>query len=258
MNAFPSALVPRKPKKSAPGRTFRESQATCRISRALAAKAGVASTPRNTSLSGRRIVTVPGRPEWFGWLSTWFVAASGTRSSSSWLNPDFILPPCLPMWLRDLWCRCSELHGDPRAAPDSPSRHGRLIRCKAAANQNRVQPQSQACLRHLSHRLAGKIGHLYITAFIDGDCHRRRQASTLFKVCCRGLRGGLVRQSEKIRWGEVLQCRTIGNLLVLVRRLDETRADGHIARHVQIREHLFGNALENRGRYHASFVESDR
>src|SRR3989442_9651370 len=92
MNAFPSALVPRKPKKSAPGRTFRESQATCRISRALAAKAGVASTPRNTSLSGLRIVTVPRRPEWFGWLSTWFVAASGTRSSSSWLNPDFILP----------------------------------------------------------------------------------------------------------------------------------------------------------------------
>src|SRR3989441_3432216 len=141
------------------------------------------------------------------------------------------------MWLRDLWYKCSELHGDPRATPDSHSRRGRLIRCKAAANQNRVQPQSQACLRHFSHRFAGKIGHLYITAFIDGDCHWRRLASTLFKVCCRGLRGGLVRLSEKIRWREVLQCRAIGSLTVLVRRLDETRSDRHIARHVQIRKH---------------------
>src|SRR5437016_5740006 len=162
MNLFPSALAPYKAKKSAPGRTFRESQTTWRISRLLAPPGRTVFAPWNTSLSFLPLSIELARAECFPWLSVWFVAASCT--CSSWLNPIFILMPYPVVGLCDLRCRCSELHCDLRAPPHFRSRSRCLIGSKTAANENGVQPQSKANLRDLAHRLSGEVRHLNVAA----------------------------------------------------------------------------------------------
>src|SRR6267142_2123615 len=140
MNVLPSALAPRRAKKSAPGRTFRESQDTWRISRLLAPAGRAVSTPWNTSLSFLPLSAALAREECFRWLSTWFVAASCI--CSTWLNPIFILMPYPVARLCDLRRRCSELHGDLGAPPHLRPCGRRLIRCKPAAHSHGVPPPS--------------------------------------------------------------------------------------------------------------------
>src|ERR1700721_1585938 len=173
MNVFPSALAPCKAKNNPPGRTFRESQATWQISILAAPEGRVTSTPWNTAVSVFRSSRELAWAVCFRWLSTWFVAASCT--CSSWLNPILILVPCSLEWLRNLWCRCPELHGDPRAAPRLRSRRWRLIGSKTTANENRVQSQSKTHLRYVAHGLSGKVRHLDVTAFIQSYGDRRRR-----------------------------------------------------------------------------------
>src|SRR6266404_2819907 len=139
MNVFPLAFDPCRAKKSEPGSTFRESQATVRISSLFAFAGRDVSTPRNTSLSFLPLSDELARTECFRWRSTWLVMASCTCSSR--LNPIFILMPDSPVWLLNFCRWCSELHGYLRAAPDLRPRRRRLICCKTAANQNRLQPQ---------------------------------------------------------------------------------------------------------------------
>src|SRR5258708_8534262 len=163
MKVFPSAFAPCKAKKSAPGCTFRESQATWRISRLLAPARRAVSTPWSTSLSLLPLSVALARAEFFRWLSTCFVTASGT--CSSWLNPIFILMPDPRERVRDLWCRCSELHGDLCAPPHFRSCGRRLIRSKTAANDNWLQPQSKANFCHPPHLLTTDVPHLTAPSF---------------------------------------------------------------------------------------------
>src|SRR6266478_2454822 len=244
MNAFPSAFAPCRAKKSEPGSTFRESQATFRISSLFAFAGRAVSTSWNTSLNFLPLSVEPPRAECFRWRSTWFVVASCT--CSSWLNPIFILMPDSPMRLLNFWCRCSELHGYLRARPDLCPRRRRLICCKPAANQNRLQPQPQARFRHFAHRLSGEIRHWNVAALIHGHGHRRRRASALTGIGCHELGRRLVGLLRKIRGREILEYRTIRYVAIPVRRLEKPRTNGHIARHIQIWQYLLGDSLENR------------
>src|SRR6266850_2732290 len=182
MNLFPSALAPCKAKKSPPGRTFRESQAICRISRLCAPAGRAVSTPWNTSLSFLPLSAAPARAECFRWLSVWFVAASCT--CSSWLNPIFILMPYPALGLCDLRCRCSELHGDLCASPHFRSRDWCLIPSKTAANENGFQPQSKGNLRDLAHRLSREVRHLNVAPFILCYGHGRGLTLSPFPIWC--------------------------------------------------------------------------
>src|SRR5260370_3344518 len=119
MNLFPSALAPCNAKNSAPGRTFRESQATWRISRPLAPAGKVVSTPWNTSLSFVPLSAALAREECFRWLSIWFVAASCI--CSSWLNPIFILMPYPVISRSHLQFPRSQPHVQLPPSPHSPS-----------------------------------------------------------------------------------------------------------------------------------------
>src|SRR6266481_6514647 len=188
MNAFPSAFAPCRAKKSEPGSTFRESQATFRISSLFAFAGRAVSTSWNTSLNFLPLSVEPARAECFRWRSTWFVVASCT--CSSWLNPIFILMPDSPLRLRNFCNWCSELHGDLCAPPHLRSRGRRLVRSKAAANENRLQPQLQADFRHFTHRLSGEIRHLNVAAFIHSHRHGWSMSAALSGVVCRGLQIG--------------------------------------------------------------------
>src|SRR6266849_3295902 len=207
MNLFPSAFAPCRAKNSAPGRTFRESQVTWRISRALAPAGSAIPTPSNTSLSFLPVSVALARAEFFRWLSVRFVATSCT--CSSWLNPIFILMPDSPAWPRNFCRRCSELHRDLRTTPHLRSRGRGLICCKTAANENRLQPQLPARLCHLPHPLPGEVRHRNVTAVIHSHCRRRRGAIALPRVGCRGLRGGLVGLPRKIRRCEIPERRAV-------------------------------------------------
>src|SRR5713226_6785290 len=256
MKVFPSSFAPCKAKKSAPGCTFRESQATWRISSLLAPADRAVSTPWSNSLSFLPLSVELARAEFFRWLSTWFVAASGT--CSSWLTPIFILMPDPLERVRDLWCRCSELHGDLCAPPHFRSCGRRLIRSKTAANENRFQPQSKAYRSYLPHRLSREVRHLNVASFTHGHGHPRHGTIALPGVGCRGLRGRLVGHLRKIRGCEILENRAIRYVAIPVRGLDEPRANRHIARHVKIGQHLFRNSLKYRRRHHAALVEAYR
>src|SRR5712671_4697816 len=164
-------------KKSAPCCTFRESQATWRISRVRTPAGRAVSTPWNTSPSFLPQSVELARAEFFRWLSTRFVVASCTRSS--WLNPIFILMPDPLEQLRNLRRRCSELHGDLCAPPHPRPRGWRLDRSKTAANKNRLQPQSKANRGYLPHRLSREVGHLNVAAFIRRHSYRRCRAIAL-------------------------------------------------------------------------------
>src|SRR5438552_2604750 len=196
----------------------------------------VVSTPWNTSLSVLPLSVVLVGAECFRWRSTWFVAASCT--CSSWLNPVFILMPDSPERLRNFCRWCSELHGYLRALPDLGSSGRRLACCKTAANQNRLQPQLQTHFRHFAHGLPGKIRHLNVSALIHSHSHRRRRIITLPNVGCSGLRGRLVGLFREIRGREILEDRAVRYVAILVRGLNKSGANGHIARHIQIRQYL--------------------
>src|SRR5216117_2998924 len=203
----------------------------------------VVSTPWNTSLSVLPLSVVLVGAECFRWRSTWFVAASCT--CSSWLNPVFILMPDSPERLRNFCRWCSELHGYLRALPDLGSSGRRLACCKTAANQDRLQPQLQTHFRHFAHGLSGKVRHLNVAALVHSHRHRRRRAIALSSVGCRGLRRRLVGLFREVRWREILEDRTVRGVAIPVRCLDEPRTNRHIARHIQIRQYLLRDALEN-------------
>src|SRR5260370_21685143 len=183
MNVLPSAFAPCRAKKSEPGSTFRESQTTFRISSLFAPAGRDVSTPWNTSLNILPLSVELVRAERFRWRSTWFVMASCTCSSG--LNPIFILMPDSPVRLLNFWCRCSELHGYLRAAPDPRPRRRRLICCKPAANQNRLQPQPQARFGDLTHCLSREIRHGNVAAFVHCHGHCRGGASPRTRNGCR-------------------------------------------------------------------------
>src|SRR6266481_3931868 len=88
--------------------------------------------------------------------SAWFVLE--LLVSSIWLNPILILIPDSPARPRFLLERCPELHGDYRAASHLRSRRRRLIGCKIAANQHRIEPQLQSDIRHIAHGLPVEVG----------------------------------------------------------------------------------------------------
>src|ERR1700722_13122496 len=136
-NAFPSDCAPCRAKKSARGLTLRESEATCRISRSLAAGGMLASLPANKSASFMLRAETRVGDESCPRSSVWFGLE---LVSSIWLNPVLILIPDSPPRLRFLLERCPELHGDFCAPPHLRSDGGRLFRCKVAANQHRIKP----------------------------------------------------------------------------------------------------------------------
>src|SRR6266436_2287034 len=203
MNVFPSAFAPCRAKKSEPGSTFRESQTTFRISSLFAPAGRDVSTPWNTSLNILPLSVELVRAERFRWRSTWFVMAPCTCSSG--LNPIFILMPDSPVRLLNFWCRCAELHGYLRAAPDLRPRRRRLICCKPAANQNRLQPQPQARFGDFTHCLSREIRHGNVAAFVHCHGHRRRKAGTLIRIGCCGLGWRLVGLLRKIRGREIFE-----------------------------------------------------
>src|SRR5882672_11003840 len=256
-NAFPSAFAPCNAKNSAPSCTFRESQVTWRISRWLATEGTVISVPSNNSASFLRGSAFLWWGDGFRGVSTWFVA-SPRACSSSWLNPIFILMPGPLVRLRDLWCRCPELHGDLGPVSDSCSRRWRLIGCKARANQNRLQPKANASLGHLTHRLAGKVWHLDIAPFVHGHGHRRRLALVLLRIRCGNPRRRLVGHAGKICGREILQRGAICYVTVLVRSLHKSRRHRNISRHIQVWKNLLGDALKNRRRNLPAFVLPNR
>src|SRR6266403_869036 len=135
----------------------------------LAAGGRVASKPSNTAVSFFRLSPGLAWAECFRWRSTWFVAASCTFSS--WLNPILILVPCSLERLGNFWCWCPKLHGNLCSAPGLRSRRWRLICSKTAANQNRLQPQSQANLCYIAHGLSGEVRHLDVATFVHGHRH---------------------------------------------------------------------------------------
>src|SRR6267154_880996 len=202
------------------------------------------STPCNTSRSFLLLSVRLARAECFRWRSTGFVMASCT--CSSWLNPIFILMPDSPEGLRNFCRWCSELHGYLRAPPDLRSRGRRLVCCKTAANQNRLEPQLQAHFRHSAHRLPGKIRHLDVPALIHSHSNRRCRPVALPRVGCRRLRRRLVGLFRKIRGREILEDRAIRYVAILVRGPDKPRTNGHIARHIQVRQYLLRDPFENR------------
>src|SRR4029077_235146 len=172
MNAFPSAFAPCSAKKTARGWTLRESHVTWRISSSSANGGTLASVPCNKSRSFMiRLATGVGdesaRPSPACLVLELLV-------SSSWLNPVLILIPVSCAWLRFLLVGCPELHGDFRAASHSCARRRRLIHCKVAANQHRIEPKPQGSARYLAHRLTAEIGHFDFATLIHGNRQRRR------------------------------------------------------------------------------------
>src|SRR5215472_11444222 len=111
----------------------------------------VASAPERSSLSFFPVFD-PAWTECFSGTSCSAVAVVLTFCSG--LSVIFILMPALPFRPGDLFRWCPELHRQFCAAPKFHSRRGYLIRCKTTANQKRVHPQLQTCLRYFPHRLA--------------------------------------------------------------------------------------------------------
>src|ERR1700722_2525985 len=255
-NAFPSACAPCRAKNSARGLTFRESQAICRISSSCAAGGTFASVPGNKSRSFKlRLETRVGddscRPS-----SAWFVLE--LLVSSIGLNPVLILIPDSRACLRFLLERCPELHGDSRAASDFRSRRWRLIGCKIAANQHRIEPQPQSDIRHLAHGLPAEVRQLNVAALIHGNC----QSLVLdIRLLPRLRFSGLGCRRRRIRLaGEIYGRGFLKRARILfgpphIGRLNELRIQRHIARHVEIRQNLLGNAFERRRGYLAAFVQ---
>src|SRR6266850_239916 len=255
INAFPSAFAPCKAKNRAPCCTFRESQATWRISRLHAAGGTAICVPWNNSVSFLRM----GPFSWadgFNGVLSWLVAAS-LDCSSSWLNSIFILTPGPLVRLRDFWSCCPELHGDLCSSPDPCSCRRHLIRCKARANQDRLQPQSNAGLCDLAHCFAGKVRHLDLASFVYRHGHRRRLVLVLLPIRCGNPRRRLVGQAGKIRGREISQRGAVCHVTVPVRRLHKSRGHRNISRHIQVWQNLLGDALENRRRHLPAFVMSN-
>src|SRR5579862_6628602 len=99
----------------------------------------LASAPANKSRNFKLRGTTGADDESGPRSSAWFGLA--LLVSSSWLNPILILIPDSRARLRFLLERCPELHCDFRPAPDLCARRRRLLGCKIAANQNRLEPE---------------------------------------------------------------------------------------------------------------------
>src|SRR5579859_7642511 len=176
MNVFPSAFAPWSAKKRARGCTLRESHATCRISIYSTGAGRRASVPCSKSRSFMLRTEIREGAESSRPSSAWFVLEL-RASSSIWLNPVLILIPVPRAGLRILLGWCPELHGDFRASPYFRSRCGRLIQCKIAANQHRIETQLQGNIGYLAHGLPTEIGDFDFAALILGHCQRRLSQS---------------------------------------------------------------------------------
>ena len=94
--------------------------------------------------------------------------------------------------------------------------------------------------------LPAKIGHHNVAALVER--HRHRQLLRTSKPVWLGFSdGSLVRlPREKSTGVKSSSDAAFVQLPPFVRRLHQLRTQRHVARHVQIRQHLFGNALEHR------------
>ena len=80
-----------------------------------------------------------------------------------------------------------------------------LLRCKTASNQHRIQPQPQAGLRNVTHRLPGEVRHWNIAAFIHGHGHFGNFRCRLF---CHLVDGRILLRFAlcgKIDWREIVE-----------------------------------------------------
>ena len=118
-------------------------------------------------------------------------------SSCVELNPFVILILAAVMRLGILGRWCSELHGDPGAAPNLRSRSRGLIYRKVGANEPRFESSAQTLFGDFTHRSPAEIGDLGVAALIHRDRHGRH-LSCFFFFSCGTLCRGLVRQSREI------------------------------------------------------------
>src|SRR5580765_5591193 len=256
MNVLPSAIAPRSAKKSASGCTLRESHATRLISRFSAGAGRLASVPCSKSRSFILRMETRDGDESSRRSSVWFVFELRV-SSSIWLNAVLILIPVPGAGLRILLGWCPELHGDFRASPYFYPRRRRLIQCKIATNQHRIETKPQGSIGYLAHGLPAEIGDFDLAALIYGHRQRRlperggRLPNRLHHLRCHRQRIGL---PGKIHRRKVLEGARIFTRMLLICGLDQFRVERHIARHIEIRQDLFGNAFEHRGGHLSAFM----
>src|SRR5205823_1559439 len=153
--AFPSALAPCSAKNSARGCTFRESQATCRISKSPEVTGTLVSVPSSTAVSFIvRFKTGPRVP--FPTGSSPGSAGDLRSCSFVWFKLRLILMSATLAGSHGFRRRCPELHGDFRASPHPRSWRRSLLGSKITANQNWLESQSQTHTGYFTHGLPVK------------------------------------------------------------------------------------------------------
>src|SRR5258708_416307 len=251
-NFAPSSLAPCNATKSPCGCALRESQATLRIKIPDCAAFRVAPVPMSSASSRCATLCV--------FSPTRFCESDSVTSLDSFsTTPVLILIPVFPAACSRffVWCRGVKPHGNLGPAPDFRTSCGRLILSKAATNQNRVQAKPQTRFGYVAYGLAVKIGYGDVAAFIERNGYARRRllfpsGSGRFYVRKRlvGLRG-------QIHGIEIVERIVPSFVGFFVGSLDELFCDRHIARHVEIWQHLFSDALENGRRSNSGFVQAD-
>src|SRR5438876_6530053 len=161
-NFAPSSFAPCSAKNNPCGCALRESHATLRIKIPDCASFRVAPVPVS-SASSRCATLCVFSPTLFCESDSVTSLDSFSTSSTLILIPVF-RAACSRFFV---WCRRIKPHGNLGSAPDFRAGRGRLILCKAAANQDGVQPKAQTSFGYVAYGLAAKIGHGDVAAFVE-------------------------------------------------------------------------------------------